>query len=226
MRKNRGVFMEKGAKKKTTTKKVATKKPAAKKKAATKMATPEIQKVTKKKTVVKPKINQTECRYCYHEFDDGIIVCPHCKRSQKDKTGMIVIAILSVILVFCLIANYFIDKHFDTDPTETQYKERAPLVSYEDMINRAATLRGTNVSVRGVVTKVDGEDTGESNLMTVTMNINMFEDGEPQPITFDYEDMDFSSGIMVGKIMTVFGEYTQLNGSTPHIEARFVEFGK
>lgn len=229
--------MEKGVSKKSPVKK--TKKGVATKATTTKKVTPksgDIKKTETKKVTVKkvtppketkvvdntPKVN---CKYCNEPMPNDLTVCPFCLRNQKDILGRIVIGSLVVILLLSIIFNHFVTKYYADKVSESDYKQSCKLVSYEDLVRNYREYKGEDIKIIGRIIKVEGADTGKSNKMTVQIDVNLFEGTGEQVVEFIFTDKDFEKGLLVDDIITVYGNYSSLNGNTPYIKAKYLFFG-
>lgn len=241
--------MEKEVKKKVATaKKNVTKKANAVKKDATKKVNTAKKKVAKKvneqkketlnklnvaqtkaknviNEVIEESFNKEECPHCHKYYDKGLTICPHCRKSIKDRTGTIVIAILAVVLLLCIIFSYFVDK-FVTNPVSIEeYKANCELLSYEDLVRHASSYKNKPISVIGKVVSVEGTDLDYGNEMVITINANLFNENDSQIIKIEFTDKDYSQGFITGDLITVYGKYNSINGNTPLIKAEYIIFG-
>jgi len=181
-------------------------------------------KVIKSVEVVQ-SLPQVKCKYCHESFAEGLPICPHCRRSNKSQTGKIVIAVLAVILLLCIIASHFVEKYQTGQISENDYKYNCVLVSYEDLVRNTKEYKGKDVKLIGKVIEVLGYDFDFGNNISVTMNINLFDETIEKRVVFDYVDKDYSSGLIEGDIITVYGKFTAINGNTPQIDAKYIVFG-
>ncbi|HHX33173.1 MAG TPA: hypothetical protein GX713_02995 [Mollicutes bacterium] len=176
--------------------------------------------------VFKDDVSANKCKYCNKYFEKVLTKCPFCKKTQDDKTGKIVIAVLLIILILSIIMNIIIDKYYVNRETESDYKYQAKLLSYEEMVRSPNLYKDTKVKVIGEVIKVEGIDLSKGNVMNVTLNTNLFEDdGEERLITFEYTDKDYEIGFINGDLITVYGKYAKINGNVPFIQAKYIVFG-
>ena len=220
--------MEKKVAKKTEVKKKEIKKTVRKapvKKVAALNKTTAAKKTTVK--AVKPVeiLKQTECKHCHKKYEEGLTICPFCKKGQKDRTGAVVITILSIILLISIICNYFVNKYYEEGISEIEYKELCKLASYEELVRSPKDYKSKKVKVIGRVVDVDGLDVSSGNMMTIMLDTNLFDGLTEQIISFEYIDRDYEIGFIEGDILTVYGEYSQINGNTPFIKAKYITFG-
>lgn len=207
---------KKPATKKTTTKKPATKKPAAKRTTTKKVKTPE-------KEI--PKINQKECIYCHKEFNEDLIICPHCNKNEQSKLGSVIIASLGVVLVLAVLFNFVLDKYVVNKVSEEEYKLSCELVNYEKLVRSANDYKNNSIKIIGKVVEVTGKDTVLGNSMKVLINANMFDTGEQSIIEVKFTDKEYKNGLINGDLITIYGEYLELNGNIPYIDAKYIVFG-
>ena len=184
---------------------------------------PENKKNIKNNEKVAPET--VECHHCYKDFEKGLTVCPFCRKSQKDQTGSIVIAVLSLILLLCIIGNHFLNIYYNEPINESDYKYNCKLTSYEDLVRRPKDYKYTDIKVIGKVIKVEGKDASYGNIMTITIDANLFSGDNEQLIDFKYIDKEYETGFIEGDIVTVYGNYKSINGNTPFINARYIVFG-
>ena len=230
------------AKRTTSTKKDATSKSVAKKATTTKRAVKkdikpvEEVKTTLNETVEVPKeevkeivsinTNEVECVYCHKKFERGYTICPHCHKRQKNSVGIIFFIVLAVAFLFAILVFHFIEKKFNNTNNVEEYKASCVLVDYESLVRHAKDYKDKDIRVIGEVVDISGYDDGVGNVMEITINANQFENGREQLITVEYTDSDYDNGFLIGDIITIYGKYTNINGSTPNIEAKYVVFGK
>src|SRR5574344_775809 len=55
--------------------------------------------------VIAESLNKQECVHCHKFFDKGLTICPYCRKSQKDKTGQVVIVILAIVILLSIIIS-------------------------------------------------------------------------------------------------------------------------
>ena len=196
------------------------------KKAAPKTTVKPKQPVKKTTPAVKePKIEKIECRFCKKDFEKGLTICPSCKKNQKDQTGLMVIGVLLVLLLLSIIGTHFLQKYYNEEASESDYKYNSVLASYEDLVRSPKDYKNSSVKVIGKVIKVDGKDNLYGNSMTVTIDANLFDGNNKQLIKFDYTDESYKMGFIEGDIITIYGEYKLINGNVPFIEAKYITFG-
>ncbi|NLL02170.1 MAG: hypothetical protein GX265_04035 [Mollicutes bacterium] len=186
-----------------------------------------ISKETKKLVVNKPeKISKemVECRHCYKDFEKGLTICPYCHKSIKDQTGTVIIGILSVILLLSIIGNHFVNLYFTNPISENEYKINCRLTSYEELVRQPKEFKYQDIKILGKVVDVQGNDVSYGNIMTVTIDANLFNEDHEQIITFKYVDKEYATGFIKGDIVTVYGKYQSINGNIPHIDARYITF--
>ena len=221
--------MNKEEKKKPATKKPTPKKPAPKKPT---QKPKEVKKVAPKKEIKKEEeiiftdnVSANKCIHCKKYFDKNLTICPFCHKDQKDNLGKntILIFLLMFLVLFGIIRLY--EQKKDPSITEEEYKLSSKLLSYEELVRRPADYKGTNVKVIGEVVKVEGVDLSYGNVMTITLDTNLFEGNTEQLIKFEYTDKDYEIGIINGDLITVYGDYKSINGNIPFIEAKYIVFG-
>lgn len=221
--------MNKEEKKKPATKKPTPKKPAPKKPT---QKPKEVKKVAPKKEIKKDEeiiftdnVSANKCIHCKKYFDKNLTICPFCHKDQKDNLGKntILILLLMFLVLFGIIRLY--EQKKDPSITEEEYKLSSKLLSYEELVRRPADYKGTNVKVIGEVVKVEGVDLSYGNVMTITLDTNLFEGNTEQLIKFEYTDKDYEIGIINGDLITVYGDYKSINGNIPFIEAKYIVFG-
>lgn len=170
--------------------------------------------------------NKIECIHCHKYFDKGLSICPYCRKSQKDHTGITVMIILAIVMLLCIIGSYFIKKYSTSPMSETEFKNSCQLVSYESLVRNPKTYKKQNIKVMGTVVSVKGTDTNYGNIMEITINANLFDETKTQDIVINYTDNNYNQGFIEGDLITAYGEYTLINGNTPTIEAKYIIFGK
>lgn len=226
--------MSKDNKKKPTTKKPATKKPTQKPKKEVKKTTtkkevkkPTVKKEEKKleKIVFTDNLSANECIHCKKYFDKKLTICPFCNRDQKNNLGRNVILILLLIFLILFATSRAYEKRVESSISEEEYKLSSRLLSYEELVRRPIDYKGTNVKVIGEVIKVEGIDLSYGNVMTITLDTNLFEGSTEQLIKFEYIDKNYEMGIINGDLITVYGDYTSINGNIPFIDAKYIVFG-
>lgn len=212
--------------KEKTNKETKTKKPVAKKKTTTKVLN-ETTKVKKEK-VVKETIedNKQECSFCHKLFEKGLTVCPHCRKNQKSGLGIAFFIIVAGVFLTIIVAASIIQNLALNGVTEQEYKEKCSLITYEDLIRTPKKYKGEDIKIIGKVTNVEGFDSGFSNSMIITINANMFNEGNAQNIVLNFDDKEYDSGFMIGDVITAYGEYTQINGNEPTIEVKYINIGQ
>lgn len=176
------------------------------------------------KKVEKAKQETVECRYCFKDFKKGLTICPYCHKSQKDQTGTVIIGILLVILLLCIIGNHFLDLYFTKPMNESEYKINCRLTSYEELVKKPKEFKYSDIRVIGKVVDVDGDDVSYGNIMTVTIDANLFNEDYEQLITFKYVDKEYNTGLIKGDIVSVYGKYQSINGNVPYVEAKYINF--
>ena len=170
--------------------------------------------------------NLIECVYCHQKFEKGYTICPHCRKRQKNSISLMFFIVILSILLFAIICFHFIEKSIGKNNTEEDYKQSCELVDYENLVRHPKDYKNKDIRVIGDVIDVTGYDDGFGNVMQITINANQFENGEEQLITIDYTDKDYSQGFLIGDTITVYGEYTNINGNIPNITAKYIIFGK
>ena len=192
----------------------------------------EVKKVAPKKEIKKEEeiiftdnVSANKCIHCKKYFDKNLTICPFCHKDQKDNLGKntILILLLMFLVLFGIIRLY--EQKKDPSITEEEYKLSSKLLSYEELVRRPADYKGTNVKVIGEVVKVEGVDLSYGNVMTITLDTNLFEGNTEQLIKFEYTDKDYEIGIINGDLITVYGDYKSINGNIPFIEAKYIVFG-
>ena len=209
--------------KKPVAKKTSNKKPTVKKSSTTKSVTKKnpasgSKAVKTKKSELKPEIKIEE-----EKINETIIDQPLVK-NENNAMGAIIIAILTVVLVFSVIANHVINRDVEEAMSENEFKFSSQLVSHEELVRSPRDFLNTNVKIIGTVISVTGEDTGNGHLMEVLMG-DPFEGDVEQLIRFEYFDTEYRLGFIRGDIVTIYGIFTSIEGNIPFIEARFVTFG-
>lgn len=202
------------------------------KKTTTSAANKKNQKTVKKVAPKKPtpkeektKVPTVKCIHCKNDFEEGLTICPSCRKSQKDSTGRIVIGVLLIFLLISIIGTHFVYKYFEKPVTEEEYKYNTILVSYEELVRNPKEFKNKEVRVIGKVVKVEGVDDSTRNMMTVTMDSNLFSGNDEYLIKFEYTDYEYKIGFIEGDIITVYGNYKLINGNIPYIEAKYITFG-
>ena len=210
--------------KKVAASKAATKSSSVKKVEAKKETTPVLVQEVKEE-VKTSRDNEVECRFCHKTFEKGYNICPHCHKRQKSEVGIVFFGVFAFVFLFAIICFYFVDKYFDRIPDAKDYKESTVLVNYENLVRNAKDYKGKDVKVIGKVVSVSGIDDGFGNKMVITIDANLFDTNKEQLITIDFVDHDYTAGIMNGDTITVYGNYTTLNGNVPNIDAKFITIG-
>lgn len=233
---------KKAVNKEKTIKKVPAKKPATQtKKSATTtkksaVATKKKPSVTKKVETAKKiekakrekeleKLKTKECIFCHEKFEEDLTRCPICRKKQEDNKGKILIIVLTIILILSIIANFFIDHYADNKISESDYKYNSKLLTYEELVRNPKEYKNTIVKVIGTVSSVEGIDVKHGNVMNVTIDANLFTGDTKHLIVFEYTDKDYQVGFIEGDLVTVYGEYKQINGNIPFIKSKYVVFG-
>jgi hypothetical protein len=170
-------------------------------------------------------LNKQECIHCHKFFDKGLTICPYCRRSQKDKTGPIVIVILAIILLLSIIISYFVSKYNDVSVSAVDYEKSCKLVAYEDLVRKPKKYKNEAVKIIGVVESVTGTDTDYGNKMVITINANMFDETTEQRVIVNFDDKDYSQGFIKGDTISIYGTFSKINGNTPVIDAKYIVFG-
>lgn len=181
---------------------------------------------TENKTEEVAMISGQMCKYCHNYFEKGLTICPHCrKRQTKNTVGLTVAIVFGLVFLLFIITGYFVDKYVFSSVNEDEYKASCKLVSYENLIRVPKDYKFEHVKVIGTIVSITGTDDGYGNDMTIELNANLFENGVEQIIKVNFRDKDYSQGFMQGDLITVYGEYTAINGSEPEIDAEFIVFG-
>lgn len=226
--------MEKEEKKKVTKKsgepKKATKKKAAPKKEKTPISLNETVNLEKDKPEMNPDevavVSGQMCIHCHNYFDKGLTICPHCRKRQTNNSfGLTIAIVFGLVFLLFIIAGYFVDKYMINTSNEEEYKTSCKLVSYENLIRVPKDYKNQKIKLIGTVVSVSGIDDGYGNEMTISLNANLFENGIEQIIQVNFRDKDYSQGFMQGDLITVYGEYTAINGNEPEIDAEYIVFG-
>lgn len=166
------------------------------------------------------------CIHCHNYFDKGLTICPHCRKRQTNNSiGLTIAVVFCLVFLLFIIAGYFVDKYMMTSSNEEEYKTSCKLVSYENLIRVPKDYKNKDVKVIGTVVSVDGIDEGYGNSMTLTINANLFENGTEQLIEVNFTDKDYSQGFIKGDLITVYGNYSAINGNEPEIDAKYIVFG-
>ena len=216
--------MNKEEKKKTSVKKTSAKKTTQKPKEV-KKSTPKKEIKKEEEIVFTDNISANKCIHCKKYFDKELTICPFCNKDQKKNFGSnIILILLLIFLIFFGISRLY-EKRRETDISEEEYKLSSKLLSYEELVRRPADYKNTNIKVIGKVIKVEGVDLSYGNVMTVTLDANLFEGSAEQLIKFEYIDKNYEIGIINGDLITVYGDYTSINGNIPFIEAKYIIFG-
>lgn len=201
----------------------------------------EVKKPVKKRTVkknsveVKPKeevkviedlSNKYKCKYCGYNIDKGMTICPNCRRRNKSSINFLIFGVLAFVTLFVIIFYHFVDSYLINPKSYESYVSGCTFVTYTDMVRVPKTYLHKDVAVIGRVIEVDGYDDGLFNQMTLTIDMNLFEDGEENFITVDYSDKTYETGFIKGDIVKVYGNYATINGNKPNIDAEYVELNK
>lgn len=179
----------------------------------------------KKDIIFTDTVSANKCRHCHKYFEKELTICPFCNKDQKDNVGKIIIAILSILLLLSIIGNHFIDKYYENQVSEAEYKYNCKLLSYEQLVRKPKKFKKTDVKVIGQVVKVEGVDVSYGNVMNVTIDSNLFDGPNEQLITFEYTDKKYELGFIEGDLITVYGEYASINGNIPFVKAKYIVFG-
>lgn len=228
--------------KKTTTKKTTTNKAKADgvkkttvRKTAVKKAVPKVEKSTNlNETINSPKevqpvvvndANIVECKYCHERFEKGYTICPHCHKRLNSSVSLTFFIVFALAFLFGILVFHFTDK-FLFSKTSPDYKDTCILVDYESLVRRPKDYKGKDVKIIAEVKSVQGFDTGFSNDMTLTVNAHLFEDSSEHLITVTYSDKNYDQGFIEGDIITIYGNYSSINGNVPNIDAKYIVYGK
>ena len=166
------------------------------------------------------------CIHCHNYFDKGLTICPHCRKRQTNNSfGLTIAIVFGLVFLLFIIAGYFVDKYMINTSNEEEYKTSCKLVSYENLIRVPKDYKNQKIKIIGTVVSVSGIDDGYGNEMKISLNANLFENGTEQIIQVNFRDKDYSQGFMKGDLITVYGEYTAINGNEPEIDAEYIVFG-
>ena len=210
-------------KKTTTTKKATTTKKPAVKKTTTKKVEP---RVVKEEVVpVVPNLNMVKCVHCHKEFEKGYTICPHCHKRQKPSISLTFFIVFAVVFVFTIFCIHFVKKYVIKTNNQEDYKAQCILVDYESLVRHPKDYKGKKVKLIGKIIDVTGYDDGFTNNMELIVDINQFEDGNNELITVIFSDK-YNQGFINGDIITIYGDYTSINGNNPEITARYIIYGK
>lgn len=211
--------------KKSTTTKVVKKKTT--KKVPAKQELNETVKIDSENTAltkITSKDNIVECKFCHKPFEKGYTICPNCHKRQNNVAFPLFI-IFVLVFILCIICFHFVEQKINPK-SNIDYKETCKLVDYEGLVRVPKAYKNKDVKVIGKITSIEGYDSGFANEMIITININLFEDSTPELVTINFKDKNYEQGFLVGDMITVYGKYTNINGNTPEIEAKYIVLGK
>ncbi len=242
---------KKATKKKPVTKKTTTTKTVTKKTTKTSEVKKEpVKKVVKKSSIKKeeepviinetvsltpeviteeqPKEELVECIHCHKGFEKGLTICPHCRKRQKSNIAILFFIVFGCVFLLAIICFHFVEKYVigNNSNYKDDYKENCILVDFENLVRHPKEYKHKDVKVIGTVMSVEGYDSGFSNNMVITINANLFENGVEQTMTVSFNDKEYSQGFLVGDLITIYGEYTEINGNVPNIKAKYIAFGR
>lgn len=185
-----------------------------------------VKKVVKKVVPKKEEVvsNKYECKYCLHLIDEGMSICPKCRRNNKVNYNFIMYFIIAFVLLFTILFYHFVDKYVFNKESYEQYVASCVFVSYEDLVRVPKNNLDKDVQVVGKVVSVEGASDGLFNNMTITVDMNLFDDGTKNIVTVNFVDKNFEKGFINGDVVKIYGVYETINGNVPYIDAKYIDF--
>ncbi len=180
-----------------------------------------------KKVVINSALddNKIECVNCHEKFDRGYTICPHCHKRQSS-FEITFFVVFACVFLFAILVFHFVAKFAESKETHDDYKVTCVLVDYENLVRHPKDYKNKDIKMIGKVVSVEGVDDGYSNDMYITINANLFENGEERLITIEYSDKTYDIGFIEGDNIIAYGQYDKINGNVPNIKAKVIEFGK
>lgn len=166
------------------------------------------------------------CRYCGNLFDRGMSICPKCRKRCNSNYSLLYFIIFGIVFLFIILLAHFIDKYVVNEVSYDSYVAGCSEVTYENLVRVPKNYLGDDVAIVGSVVSVSGTSDGFSNNMEITLDLNLFDDGVVEYVTVYFEDSGYEYGFIDGDIVRVFGEYEDINGNVPYIDAKYVELVK
>lgn len=168
--------------------------------------------------------NKYTCKFCGHKIDNGLTICPNCRRKNKNSVNYVVFLVLGIVFLFAVIFYHFVDSYIVNSKSGDSYIKDCVFVSYLDMVRIPKNYLHKDVAIVGKVVSVDGYDDGLYNVMTITLDMNLFDDGTENLVTVLFNDRNYEMGFINGDIIKVYGEYDTINGNVPYVEAKYIVF--
>jgi len=211
--------------KKVTNRRRPRRKPAQKKaqptKNETKIKTPKKEEEVKKVvTEIEEKVetqpeqhvdNIRVCENCHEHIEKNVTQCPNCNKDSKDHNVTVIICILAVLLLASLVFSHFYNKQEEGDDTPT-----AELISYEELMQNAGNLVGTNVKVMGTILDLDFND------RLIRVNSNVFPIDDTEYIIFAEYDLETDVTFTIGDMVIIYGYLRSVEHNIPFIQAKQV----
>jgi hypothetical protein len=187
---------------------------------------PVVKKTSKRVAAKKEEVtsNKYECKYCLHLIDKDMSICPNCRRNNKVNYNFIMYFVIAFVLLFTILFYHFVDKYVFNKQSYEEYTASCVFVSYEDLVRVPKINLDKNVQVVGKVISVDGASDGLFNNMTITVDMNLFDDGAKNIVTVNFVDKNFEKGFINGDVVKIYGIYETINGNVPYIDAKYIDF--
>lgn len=168
--------------------------------------------------------NKYKCKFCGEFIENGMTICPSCRKSNKSNANLLVFGSIAAIMLFAIIFFHFVNKYIMNPENKDSFVQECTLVTYEDLVRVPKTYMGKNVAVIGRVVDVQGYNDGFYNDMTITLDLNLFDDGIENLITVNFKDSKFEQGFISGDLLVVYAEYDTINGNEPLLNAKYIDF--
>lgn len=194
-------------------------------KKSTRKKVSKLNETVNEKVVVKGDDLQV-CGNCGNLFDKGMSICPKCRKRNNSNYNLLYFIVFGIVFLFIILFAHFIEKYVVNVQSYDSYVAGCSEVTYENLVRVPKDYLGSNVVILGTVADVNGVSDGFSNNMEITLNLNLFDDGVVEYVTVYFEDSNYEYGFINGDIVKVFGEYEDINGNVPYIDAKYIEFVK
>ena len=163
-----------------------------------------------------------KCRHCYAKIDKRAKICPYCRKKQK-KSKVIYIILLIILIFIALVlgavALTLYNRHKLTDRARTlphdEFVAGCKEVTYEDMMRSDDGMKGQDVTFRGEIIQVAGNDlyrlavkkpdelySSDAVLLTITGNSEKIIENDEMIVYGTSMGMESYQGLM-GQTVTV-----------------------
>ncbi len=160
------------------------------------------------------------CPHCSRLIPIGINKCPYCKKKLYKSRKKKAIIFTFFILIINLIFLHYLYKA-PNERVETNYKELCIPITYEQLLRKAEYYNNYNVYFDGSIIDINTTNKNKKN-----MEITILVDGkEDEEVLLSFKNIE-SKGYRVNDIVTVYGNYTSLNGNIPYIKAKYIDIKK